>query len=103
MGEFDGVRLLVAPSAEVGLELIRAHQPDVVIMDVNLPGMNGIEAARKLREWPETRDIPVLALSAAAMKSDRQKSEAAIFHSYLTKPVKVDELMAALAPLFKPE
>jgi CheY-like chemotaxis protein len=58
-----------------------------------------LEAARRLREWPETRDVPVVALSAAVMMSERQRAEASVFHRYLSKPIKVDELMATLEPL----
>jgi PAS domain S-box-containing protein len=99
IADFERVRLITAPSAEIGIELTRAQRPDVVIMDINLPGMNGFEAARKLREWPETRDIPVVALSAAAMMRDTQRSEAAVFYRYLTKPVNVDALIGTLEEL----
>lgn len=102
MEEFEAVQLLTAPSAEVGLELARAKKPDVIIMDVNLPGMSGVEAAHKLKEWEETRAIPVIGLSAAALMSERQRQEATIFHRYLTKPIKVDELMAALEQALRP-
>lgn len=61
-------------------------------MDINLPGMSGIDALRVLREWPETREIPVIALTAAASERDRQRGERAGFYRYLTKPVKVAEL-----------
>ena len=66
LGEFEGIELLTAPTAEIGIELARAHGPDVVIMDINLPGMSGLDALRVLRDWPETQDIPVIALTAAA-------------------------------------
>ncbi|MGK3985675.1 response regulator [Sorangium sp. So ce136] len=61
-------------------------------MDINLPGMSGYEAMRKLQEWPETRAIPVIALSAAAMPRDTRRAAEAGFYRYLTKPVRVDEL-----------
>jgi PAS domain S-box-containing protein len=99
LGVFERVELLTAPTAEIGIELVRAHQPAVVIMDINLPGMSGFEALRQLREWPETRDIPVIALSAAAMPRDTKRGEQAGFVRYLTKPVKVDELMSVLETL----
>jgi PAS domain S-box-containing protein len=97
---FDGVRLLTAPTAELGLELALAHRPDVVILDINLPGMNGYEALERLREWPETRHIPALALSASATERDVRRGLEAGFARYFTKPVKVDQLTAALAELF---
>ena len=80
--ELDRVDLITAPTAEVGLEIVRGRLPDVVIMDINLPGMNGYEATRKLRSWPETKDIPVIALSAAAMTSDRKRAADMGFYRY---------------------
>jgi PAS domain S-box-containing protein len=99
LGSFERVALLTAPTAEIGIELVRAHQPAVVIMDINLPGMSGFEALRQLREWPETRHIPVIALSAAAMPRDTKRGEQAGFVRYLTKPVKVDDLTSLLETL----
>jgi CheY-like chemotaxis protein len=96
VGDLGRVDLLTAPTAEIGVELVRAHKPDVVIMDINLPGMSGFEATRKLGEWPETRDIPVVALTAAAMIKDTERAAGAGFYRYLTKPVKVNELMDVL-------
>ncbi|HTM45667.1 MAG TPA: ATP-binding protein, partial [Polyangiaceae bacterium] len=99
VADFERVDLLVAPTAEIGIELIRGRKPNVVIMDINLPGMSGFEATRRLREWPETAEIPVVALSAAAMVRDKSKIAEAGFYRYLTKPVKVDELTAVLETL----
>jgi CheY-like chemotaxis protein len=99
MEELPSVELLTAPSAELGIEMIRAHRPAIVIMDVNLPGMSGIEAVQRLREIPETKDIPVIGLSAAALLRDTAKARDAGFYRYLTKPVKVDELTSVLEEL----
>ena len=99
LGDFERVDLATAPTAEIGVELVRARRPDVVIMDINLPGMSGFEATRRLREWPETREIPVVALSAAAMVRDEARVRDAGFYRYLTKPVKVDELAGVLEEL----
>jgi PAS domain S-box-containing protein len=99
VGDLPAVELVTAPTAEIGLELVRAHHPAVVIMDINLPGMSGLEAMRRLREWPETRDIPVIALSAAALVQDTRRASAAGFYRYLTKPVKVAELTSVLEEL----
>jgi CheY-like chemotaxis protein len=68
-------------------------------MDINLPGMSGVEALRVLHESVETRDIPVIALTAAASERDRQRGMQSGFYRYLTKPVKVDELLDALETL----
>jgi PAS domain S-box-containing protein len=99
LGDFERVELLTAPTAEIGIELVRARQPSAVLMDINLPGMSGFEATRRLREWPETRAIPVIALSAAAMVRDSGKVKEAGFYRYLTKPVKIDELAGVLEEL----
>ena len=102
LADYDRVELITAPTAEIGIELVRARRPDLVIMDINLPGMSGLEATRRLREWPETAPIPIVALSAAAMVRDRQRIADAGFYRYLTKPVKVDELAAVLEELLSP-
>jgi CheY-like chemotaxis protein len=65
--------------------------------------MSGFEALRRLREWPETREIPVLALSAAAMDRDKKRAEQAGFHRYLTKPIRVGELTDVLEHLLTQE
>jgi CheY-like chemotaxis protein len=96
LADFARVDLMIAPTAEIGIELARGHEPQVVIMDINLPGMSGFEATRLLQQWPETSHIPVIGLSAAAMTSDRKKISEAGFFRYLTKPVNVDELASAL-------
>jgi CheY-like chemotaxis protein len=101
LADLPGIELVTAPSAEIGLELVRAHRPQVVIMDINLPGMSGLEAMEKLREWPETRDIPVIGLSAAALVKDTTRAQNAGFYRYLTKPVKVAELVSVLEELLE--
>ena len=97
--DLASVELLTAPTAEIGLPLIRAHRPAAVIMDINLPGMSGLDAVKQLREWPETRDIPIVGLSAAALVKDTARAKDAGFYRYLTKPVKVAELTAVLEEL----
>jgi CheY-like chemotaxis protein len=102
IADFDQVDLVTAPTAEIGIELVRARRPNVVIMDINLPGMSGFEATKLLQEWPETHDIPVVALSAAAMVRDKARIKDAGFYRYLTKPVQVDELTGVLEELLLP-
>ena len=97
--DLPSVELLTAPTAEIGLELIRSHRPQVVIMDINLPGMSGFDAVQRLRAWPETRSIPVIGLSAAALLKDTTRAKEAGFYRYLTKPVKVAELTRTLEEL----
>jgi CheY-like chemotaxis protein len=96
LSAFDNVSLLTAPTAEIGIEMARAHVPEAVVMDINLPGISGIAAMRALRQLPETKHIPVIALTAAASDRDRKLGMEAGFFRYLTKPVKVDEIEAAL-------
>jgi CheY-like chemotaxis protein/two-component sensor histidine kinase len=96
---FENIDLLAVPTAEMGVELASRRHPEVIIMDINLPGMSGIDALRVLRRVPETKDIPVIALTAAASERDKQRGMEVGFYRYLTKPVKVDELVAALEAL----
>ena len=90
------IRLLSARDGNRGIQLARAHQPDVILMDINLPGMSGIEALKILRQDPATAHIPVVALSANAMPRDIEKGLQAGFFRYLTKPIKVNEFMQTL-------
>jgi PAS domain S-box-containing protein len=90
------LRLLTAVDGNQGIQMARAHQPDVILMDINLPGISGIEAMAILRAEPATAHIPIVALSANAMPRDVEKGITAGFFSYLTKPIKVDEFMTAL-------
>jgi CheY-like chemotaxis protein len=87
------MRLLSATDGNLGIQLARANQPEVILMDINLPGISGIEALRILREDPATAHIPVIALSANAMPRDIEKGLDAGFFRYLTKPIKVTEFM----------
>ena len=90
------MRLLSAVDGMGGIALARAHQPEVILMDINLPGISGLQALRILHEDPATSHIPVVALSANAMPRDIQKGLAAGFFRYLTKPIKINEFMEAL-------
>lgn len=90
------MRLLTAVDGNLGIQLARANQPEVILMDINLPGISGIEALKILRDDPATAHIPVVALSANAMPRDIEKGLEAGFFSYLTKPIKVKEFMEAL-------
>jgi CheY-like chemotaxis protein len=89
--------LLSAHTGEIGLELARSRKPHVILMDINLPGMDGYEALENLHSNSQTSNIPVIALSANAMPSDIEKGLMAGFHSYLTKPIKIDEVLGALS------
>jgi signal transduction histidine kinase/ActR/RegA family two-component response regulator len=95
------VRMLSARDGNLGIALARAHLPDVILMDINLPGISGIEALNILREDPATTHIPVVALSANAMLRDIEWGLEAGFFRYLTKPIKVNEFMNALDDALK--
>jgi len=90
------IGLLTAKNGHKGVELARAHQPDVILMDINLPGISGFETLRLLRDDPVTAHIPVVALSANALLGDIEKALRAGFFRYLTKPIKVPEFMETL-------
>ncbi|MGF6182460.1 signal transduction histidine kinase/ActR/RegA family two-component response regulator [Massilia sp. UYP32] len=90
------LRLLSAPDGHLGLELAKAHRPDAILMDLNLPGMSGFEVLRQLRADPETTWIPVIALTANAMPRDIERGMAAGFHRYLTKPIDIEKFTEAI-------
>ena len=92
--------LIETNSAEEGLTLAAEKQPDLVLLDINLPGMNGFEALQKLKENSATRHIPVVAVSANAMASDIKKGMEVGFADYLTKPIQIPRLLALIYTLF---
>jgi PAS domain S-box-containing protein len=96
MARRSDIRLLSAKEGILGVHLARVHRPDVILMDINLPGISGIEALEILRGDPATAHIPVIALSANARPRDIEKGLQAGFFRYLTKPIKVNEFMETL-------
>jgi CheY-like chemotaxis protein len=90
------LKLLTAIDAHLGIDLARTYQPDVILMDINLPGISGYGALNILHDDPLTSHIPVMALSANAVPRDIEKGLEAGFFRYLTKPIKVVEFMDAL-------
>ena len=96
IGNIPGTRVLTATSAEDGIALARQHCPEIILMDINLPGMDGITALAELKRYPETRSISVFALSAAASPKDIERGLAAGFDQYLTKPYNVRALLKAI-------
>ena len=90
------MRLLTATDGHQGIAMARAARPDVILMDIHLPGLSGTEALRVLADDPATAHIPVIALSANAMPRDIESGLKAGFFRYLTKPIKVVEIMASL-------
>ena len=90
------LRLLTAVNGTLGIEVARTSQPTMILMDINLPGISGVEALKVLRGDPATAHIPVVALSANAMPRDIEKGLQAGFFRYLTKPIKINEFMHTL-------
>ena len=88
-----------AADAETGLALAGAEQPDLILMDIQLPGMDGLAATALLKRDPTTAAIPVIALTAMAMKADQEKTRAAGCDAYIAKPLRYQELYAAIDAL----
>ena len=87
---------LCAVDAESGLTLARAEQPDLILMDIQLPGMDGLAATALLKKDPATAAIPVIALTALAMKEDQERAKVAGCDAYIAKPLRFRELFAAI-------
>ena len=96
MARRPDIRLLSAPDGMQGIAMARELQPDVILMDINLPGLSGIKAMKILADDPTTAHIMVIALSANAIPRDIERGLEAGFFRYLTKPIKVDEFMDTL-------
>jgi two-component system, cell cycle response regulator DivK len=92
-----GHTVLTATDAETGLSLARDEQPNLILMDVQLPGMNGLEATVLLKGLDATRAIPVIALTALAMKGDEERIRAAGCDGYIAKPMRYREFLAVVA------
>jgi CheY-like chemotaxis protein len=90
------LRLLSAADGNLGIEFARVYQPAAILMDINLPGISGLEAMKILRADPTTAHIPIIALSANAVPHDIEKALQAGFFDYLTKPIKVPQFMDTL-------
>jgi two-component system cell cycle response regulator DivK len=94
-----GHSVLCAVDAETGLTMARADRPDLILMDIQLPGMDGLAATALLKQDPETAAIPIIALTAMAMKDDQKKSEVAGCDAYIAKPLRYQELYTAIDAL----
>src|SRR6266513_3401635 len=95
--ESVGHSVLKATDAENGLALARAEQPDLILMDIQLPGMDGLRATAQLKGDGATRDIPVIALTALAMKGDEERIRAAGCDGYIAKPLAYKEFLATIS------
>jgi two-component system cell cycle response regulator DivK len=94
--QVKGYETVESETAEEGLRLAAKHKPDLVLMDIQLPGMNGIEALKHLRADPETMKIPVIAVTASAMSQDREEIMSAGFDGYQRKPLEIKEFLEAV-------
>ena len=95
--EQSGHRVLTAVDAETGLAVARNEQPDLILMDIQLPGMDGLAATALLKQETVTRAIPVIALTALAMKGDEERIRAAGCDGYIAKPMQYQDFLATVA------
>ncbi len=94
--KYPSIHFMEAPNAMVGLEMIRRKDPDVVLMDIHLPGLSGVDAVEEIRQDPKIKHLPVLAISANATQKDIEISISKGFNAYLTKPIQIPELTRAI-------
>lgn len=92
--------MLEAKDAETGLRLVREHHPDLILMDIQLPGMDGLSATQIIKSDPDLRDIPVFALTGFAMESDKEKAMDIGLAAYIVKPFSVKVLLETIANYF---
>ena len=98
---FKGYETIEGETGEEGVRLAEERRPSLVLMDIRLPGIDGVEALRRLRAEETTRGIPVMAMTASVMSEDRQKIIAAGFDAYQSKPINVTDFVAAVAHLLE--
>ena len=96
---FSGYRVIEAESAEAGLRMAREEHPALILMDIRLPGMDGVAALTELRRDPVTREIPVIAVTASTMTQHRSQIVAAGFDGYHSKPIDITRLVASVGEL----
>jgi len=98
---FKGYEVIETETGEQGVRLAQERRPSLVLMDIRLPGIDGVEALRRLRAEETTRWIPVMAMTASVMSEDRQKIMAAGFDGYQSKPINVNDFVAAVAQVLE--
>jgi two-component system cell cycle response regulator DivK len=99
----SGYTVLSAADAEQGISLARSGHPDLILMDIHLPGMDGLSATRLLKSEDSTKDIPIIALTAMAMKGDEKRTLEAGCDGYIDKPIRHHSLIDAVIRLLKPK
>ena len=97
--QFKGYRTLEAMTGGAGVALAKEHRPDLILMDIQLPDMDGMAALKQLRAAPETQGIKVMAVSASVMPEDRSRILAAGFDGFQGKPIKLNEFLEAVAAM----
>jgi CheY-like chemotaxis protein len=93
-------RILEATDAETGLRLLREHHPDLILMDIQLPGMDGLSATKIIKNDPDLKEIPIFALTGFAMESDKEKAADAGLAGYIVKPFSVKGLLETIGNYF---
>ncbi len=96
------IKLISSAQAQPGIELAREHHPDMILMDINLPGMDGYEALKLLKSYDDIKKIPVIAISANAMPKDIEKSKSAGFKYYITKPININKFLGLVDDILPP-
>lgn len=99
--EFMGYGLVLAKNGEEAIAIAKAHKPDLIVMDIHMPGMDGLEAIRQIRAERQTAHMPIIALTALAMPGDRERCLAAGANNYLAKPVRLKELLGVIQQLLR--
>jgi two-component system, cell cycle response regulator DivK len=98
---FKGYQIIEAETGEAGVRLAQERRPSLILMDIRLPGTDGVEALGRLKAAASTRDIPVMAMTASVMSEDRQRITSAGFDAFQGKPIKVKEFLAAVEQLLE--
>jgi two-component system cell cycle response regulator/two-component system cell cycle response regulator DivK len=98
-----GYQVREATSGAAAFEMVEKERPDLIVMDIQLPGMDGLEITKKLKEQPATADIPVIAVTSYAMKGDREKALAAGCAGYVTKPIDKNTFIQEVATHVSPK
>ncbi|UCF91996.1 MAG: response regulator [Desulfobacterales bacterium] len=97
----DKYGVLEATDAEAGIQLVRAHRPDLILMDIQLPGMDGLTATREIKKDPDLARIPIVALTSYAMQGDEEKALAAGCAGYITKPIDTRQFLEMIAQFLR--
>ena len=101
--EIADYTILEAIDAETGILLVRKHRPDLILMDIQLPGMDGLSATRIIKNDPELQTIPIIALTSYAMQGDEERAKEAGCDGYMSKPINIRNFLETIAQYLRPE